>query len=443
MSEHHHTTTLGCCVAAPASNSGKTTIVLALISGLIKRGLKLQTFKCGPDYVDPSFHRTLTGKECPNIDTWLMGPEGVREIWNANMQTADVGICEGVMGLFDGKYPNSLEGSSADCAIALHLPVILVVPAQGMAASVAAIVRGFCTHHPQVTIAGIILNYVGSSNHASILRTALAHYELPPVVGAIPKNNDWALPSRQLGLVPASEISDYKNKLLQISEEIEKYIHFDVLLDILHSHSVNRTIHELSPGNQSSPRGILAVAQDEAFCFYYANNLDYLKKLGWEIVEFSPIRDSHLPFCDALYLGGGYPEQFIEELSSNSSMLTSIRQHALLNKEIYAECGGYMYLCKQLIMPDGTQYPLSGVIDATARMGSQLKSLGYRESTLLSAPLGLPKTCYRGHEFHWSHIEHHSPYQALHQYHDRQGNLCKDGVNTGYIRAGYIHLYWR
>lgn len=433
---------VGFCLAAPHSNSGKTTLSLALIRAFQRRGYTVQSFKCGPDYIDPSYHRQLTQRPCPNLDTWLMEYEGVQNIWQKHMRDADIGVCEGVMGLFDGRSPHSLEGSTADCALALHLPVLLVVSAQGMAGSIAALVEGFLHYHPHLFIAGIIANKVGSPNHTHILREALSSRKLPPLLGGIPNDPTWILPSRQLGLIPAEELEEAM-PIEAWADTLEKYLDLDTLIDIL----LKKTIPYCTPTPTQQtilpPVKRLAIAKDAAFCFYYEENLDYLREKGWELIEFSPLHDTNLPPCiDALYLGGGYPEQFAEELSLNTAMHQALKEHAKANKEIFAECGGYMYLCKKLILPTGKTYPMAGILDASAFMGTRLRSLGYREVTLDSMPLNLAPTPLRGHEFHWSSIVHHKEYAPLYSFRNKQGEIQQDGISHNNIRAGYIHLYW-
>lgn len=431
----------GFCLAAPHSGGGKTTVALALMRALVRRGLSVQGFKCGPDYIDPSFHRQATGRPSLNIDTWMMGRDGVRSIWHRHAASADIGLCEGVMGLFDSRAPGDLSGSTADCALALGLPVILVVPAKGMAASISALVAGYAHYHPGLRIAGIIANRVGSPSHTRILAESLRRDHLPPLLGAIPHNASWALDSRQLGLVPAEETPCGSDWYDTLADAAEQSVDLDALLELTRLPRPE-PVHPVPAS--SGTRRRLAVARDRAFCFYYDDNLSRLEQLGWEILPFSPLHDTALPAgTDAVYLGGGYPETFARELSANEAMRRALRQHADGGKEIFAECGGYMYLCRTLVTPDGTEWPMSGILDATARMGSALRSLGYREVSIPgTSPLGLERTTLRGHEFHWSSIEHHRDYQPLYTWTGRDGSACRDGVSHGNIRAGYIHLYW-
>lgn len=432
----------GFCIAAPHSGGGKTTVALALMRALRRRGLAVQGFKCGPDYVDPSFHRQATGRPSLNLDTWMMGREGVRSVWQRHTAGADAGICEGVMGLFDSRTPGDLSGSTADCAHALGIPVILVVPAKGMAASISALVSGYARYHPGIRIAGVIANRIGSAAHGRILADALQRDHLPPLLGAIPHHAAWSLASRQLGLVPAEETPYGDDWYDALAEAAEQCIDIDALLECTRIPRPE-PIPAAAPA-RSGCRRRLAVARDRAFCFYYDDNLSRLEHLGWDIVPFSPLHDTGLPEqADAVYLGGGYPETFARELSANTAMHRALQRHADAGGEIFAECGGYMYLCRTLITPDGKEWPMSGILDATARMGDSLRSLGYREVSIPGTPpLGLDRSTLRGHEFHWSSIEHHRDYPPLYTWTGRDGSACRDGVSFSNIRAGYIHLYW-
>ena len=429
------------CIASTQSGGGKTTVSLALMAALSARGLRVQAFKCGPDYIDPSFHRQATGLPSFNLDTWMMGKNGVRSQWARHASCADIAICEGVMGLFDARTPESLEGSTADCAVTLGLPVLLVVQARGMAGSIAAVVRGFSQHHPGLNIAGVIANGVGSAAHADLLRRALDHHRMPPLVAAFPKNAEWTLPERQLGLVPAEEEARQQSWFLRLAAEAEKRVNWELLMNITERGRPEPLKVPLPP---APPRGILAVARDNAFCFYYGDNLERLKQTGWDITCFSPLEDTALPKgTRALYLGGGYPETFAGRLESNEAMRSAILDFARNGGEIFAECGGYMYLCNELALPDGTRRNMCGVIDGTARMGEKLRSLGYREAVMeTGAPFGLPFTSIRGHEFHWSRIELNRPYPPLYTVTDKNGNKSREGVADGNVKAGYIHLYW-
>lgn len=480
-----------CCIAAPRSGEGKTTFAMGLMRLLTLRGLSVQGFKCGPDYIDPTFHTQATGRTSCNLDTWMMGAEGVRELWATRSEGADAAICEGVMGLFDGKAgvaAHDLSGSTVDCARVLQLPILLVVNVRGMAASIAALVEGFTSAAARqgVTITGIIANNVGSPRHADMLRIALERACLPPLLGALPRRPAWSLPERQLGLIPSDELAYDTAWLGALAKDIAPNIDIERLLTCIqrprpklptgdtsgqtvcnpskaHGIAVDESSYAANVGsscsvcstapcdalastaastsdtNTQTPHKRMAVAQDAAFCFYYDANLRALRHSGWELCFFSPLADSALPSnIKALYLGGGYPEEFAEQIAANNAMRQSIQNFAKQGGSVYAECGGYMTLAKELIDANGVHYPMYGLINGTARMGARLRSLGYREIELCAAtPFADAHTTLRGHEFHWSDMELHEDYAPLYL---MNGKPC--GVSLGSIKAGYGHLYW-
>ncbi len=475
----------GFCLAAPRSGEGKTTLAMGLMRAFRRRGLGVQAFKCGPDYIDPTFHAEATGRAAYNVDTWMMGVQGVQSLWdyamggatqdgyndfnsvfleNTNknynkvpMPKAHIGICEGVMGLFDGREVGNLEGSTAHVAKVLGLPVILVFSARGMAASATALARGFYEQAKEegICIAGFIANNVGSARHVDILRTAFAQSSLPPLLGAVPREKLWTLPERQLGLVPRAEVAEQEKKLAHdawydaMAEKLEKTCDIDALWELSHvearpSFALASPASPITPIPPLLPQKKLriAIAKDTAFCFYYVENERFLQSMGHELIPFSPMQDAHLPQAvDAVYLGGGYPEVFVKELAANESMRASIKAFAENGGEVYAECGGYMYLCTHLVH-DGQKWPMCNVLHATATMGQGIKSLGYRQVTLLQEPpFGLAKSLYRGHEFHWSDIEHHEDYAPLYRV-EIKNTVQNMGASYKNVKAGYVHMYW-
>ena len=439
------------CIAAPRSGEGKTTASIALMRALARRGLRVQGFKCGPDYIDPTFHAQATGRSACNLDTWMMGRDGVRSLWGSRAHDADAAVCEGVMGLFDSRDPGDPAGGTADCARALGIPVVLVFNGRGMAGSAAALVAGFRLHAARmgVRLIGAIANNVGSPRHADILREALERSGLPPLLGALPRNEEWRLPERQLGLLPSEEAGTTAAWLDALADVAERHLDVDRLLALTQARRPEAPM-PLRPAMPLRPRR-MGIAKDKAFCFYYEENERVLRSRGWELIPFSPLADTALPAgIGALYLGGGYPEVFARELSENAAMRGAIRDFAARGGEIYAECGGYMYLCTALeaseeaggTLADRRVWPMCGVIDATARMGGRIRSLGYREMAMLSgAPFGLRRESFRGHEFHWSDIEPHRDYPPLYAVRTRSG-VENAGVAFGNVRAGYVHIYW-
>ncbi|MDD2967847.1 MAG: cobyrinate a,c-diamide synthase [Desulfovibrionaceae bacterium] len=425
------------CLAAPRSGEGKTTIAIALMRLLTRRGWQVQAFKCGPDYIDPSFHADATGRSGATLDTWMMGEAGVQQAWRARAAHADIALCEGVMGLFDGRADGSLAGSTADCARVLGLPVVLVVNARGMAASLAALVAGFALYAAQqgIRIAGVIANNCGSQRHCALLRAALLAHNLPPLLAALPRNAAWHLPERQLGLVPAPEVGRNTVWLDSLADALEAHCDLELLLRLC---ALPRPQAPKPPAPAPSFKR-MAIARDAAFCFYYEENLRALQEAGWELVFFSPLTDKALPpHSDALYFGGGYPEEFAPQLAANTALLQQIREYAQQKGHIYAECGGYMYLARELVTADNKHYALCGLINGTAYMQGRLRSLGYRQGTLCAntffAEAG---AVLRGHEFHWSDMVLHQPYTPLYQHEGKA-----EGVAFHNIRAGYGHWFW-
>lgn len=433
------------CCAAPRSGEGKTLVSLALARALRRRGLAVQPFKCGPDYIDPAFLSAASGRPAVNLDTWMLGRAGVRALWRRHAADADVVVCEGVMGLFDGRDPGEMPGSTVDVAAALGMPVVLICQARGMAGSLAALAEGFARRAvgAGARIVGVIANQVGSERHAAILREALARDGLPPLLAALPRREDLRLPERQLGLIPPDECGLTDDRLDRAADLLEGCLDWEAFFART---ACPRPEGLLPSPVVAAPRGRLGLARDEAFCFYYEENLVRLRELGWEIVPFSPLRDARLPDnLAALYLGGGYPEVFAAQLAANTPLLEAIRRFAAIGGEIYAECGGFVYLCSRLVCrgANGEEvFPLCNLLDATATMHDGMRSLGYREAEFGdAAPLGLPQHRLRGHEFHWSDITLHTAYSPLYMVRDRTG-LRPAGVRHDNIRAGYLHLYW-
>ncbi len=451
------------CIAAPRSGEGKTTIALALMRLLCSRGMDVRAFKCGPDYIDPTYHAKATGHPVYNLDTWMMDTEGVRSTWAYGIRHADVAICEGVMGLFDGHADTNGAGSTIDCARTLGIPVLLVVNAKGMGSSFAALVEGFYRQAKRagVRIVGTIANNTGSPRHVAMLRRSLEQAGLPPLLGAFPRSEKWSLPERQLGLVPALEMNIDTAWLDALAAGAADAVAMEKLLALTlithdscaHEESSGRKLKEFSPLSAScshiavhavqdisvpeKPR--MGIARDKAFCFSYGANERALELQGWELVPFSPLSDTQLPNgLEAIYFPGGYPEVFAKELAANASLRRSVYDFAARNGNIYAECGGYIFLADTLVDAQGREWPMCGVINATAHMGSALRSLGYREAMLCAdLPFANNATLLRGHEFHWSTMELHHSYPPLYTIGNEPAGVAFQGV-----RAGYLHLYW-
>lgn len=430
------------CVAGTHSGVGKTTITLGLMAALKKRGHRVQPFKCGPDYIDAGHHRLVAGIPSRNLDTWMMGVDGVKLSFGRAVYGADTAVVEGVMGLFDGASSSTLEGSTAHICAILDIPVILVVNARAMARSIAALVHGFTTFQDGIKIAGVIANNVCSDHHAEILREALESAGLPPLLGTMPHTGEWNMPERHLGLVPETESGNSTAWLKSVTEGIEKNVDIMTLLGLTTGKKPEgfKTV----PGTtRASVR--IGIARDKAFHFYYEDNLDMLCDFGAELVPFSPLNDTALPSgLDGLYIGGGFPEMFAKQLSANTSMLYSIRNFAENDGHIYAECGGLMYLCEGLTDLDGTRHAMCGILPAETIMESRLNRLGYIEAETLSDGLFGPSgTSIRGHEFHWSSMQTRTdPIPVFSVKLTRETAARKTGMCYRNTLASYIHLHF-
>ncbi len=429
------------CIAGTSSGDGKTTVTLALLRALVKRKLAVQPFKCGPDYIDPTFHNIAAHRHSRNLDCWMMGAEQVKQSFANGIIDTDCAVIEGVMGMFDSAAPGSLEGSTAEIAALLEVPVILTVNCRGMAGSIAAIVKGYTEFCDNVKVIGVIANMVGSETHAAILRQALELAKLPPLLGYLPRNEKWALPERHLGLVPFIENEKSDEWFEQLGEAAEKYFDIDHIVELCRMAKIQPAPKTLLPA-----KARLAIAMDEAFHFYYQDNLDILQENGFELINFSPIHDERLPDnIQGIYLGGGFPEVFAAELERNTRMRQALKDFAGNGGIIYAECGGFMYLTEKLTDNAGHSMAMCGIIPAHTYMGNRLGSFGYREvKTCKDSCWGPAGTLFRGHEFHWSDAEFTAQMAPLWL---KKGSHAGDewspcGYHSNNVCASYIHLHF-
>ncbi|MBW8687073.1 cobyrinate a,c-diamide synthase [Chitinophaga rhizophila] len=414
-------------IAAPGSNSGKTTITLGLLRLLHNRGLRVQPFKCGPDYIDTKHHTLAAHTASINLDTFMMSEAHLKEVYGKYSAQADVVITEGVMGLFDGA--DRMKGSSAEIAMLLHLPVILVVNAKAMAYSVAPLIYGFMHFHPGIRIAGVIFNFVNTASHYQFLKDACADLGVTPL-GYVPVNDAVKIPSRHLGLAISAE-HDYEGIIEAAAAHIAKTVDIDLILDSMRSPLPAATPIPDSPKGQLR----IAVASDEAFNFTYAENLAALHKLG-TVTLFSPLHDHQLPPADLLYLAGGYPELHLEALSANTPMRQSILDHCTSGGKVIAECGGMMYLGETLADRDGTEYPMVGFLGIKTTMKDAKLSLGYRE-------VSIGQKRFKGHEFHYSRCEETAPLEKLGTVYNARGiEVPMPVYRKRNVIASYLHLYW-
>lgn len=393
-------------IAGTNSGVGKTSVTLALVSALRKRGLIVQTFKVGPDYLDPTYLSMASGRPCYNLDGWMTNRGYVKRLFADKASQADISVIEGVMGLFDGSDAIGSQGSTAEIASWLDAPVVLVVNVHGLARSIAALVHGFTTFDPRVRMAGTIANHCGSDRHGMYLSESLKAFGLPKLLASIPRGALPGLPSRHLGLVSANANILNRQVLDNLGQAIEHHCSTSDIVEIagsvpyLSGDSANRP-------KESAERSVrLGIAKDSAFHFYYPDNLEALSAAGCELVQFSPLKDKSLPSgLDGIYFGGGYPEEHADKLSKNTSMLNSVRQFARTNRPVYAECGGLMYLSKGIESLAGEKFDLVGLLPSWTRMLPRLKSLGYVEVTFTKDSLfGAEGRQIRGHEFHYSEL---------------------------------------
>ena len=440
-------------IAGTRSGVGKTSIALGVMAALKSRGLRVQPFKVGPDYLDPTWHRRATGRVSYNLDTWMLSRDYVQRLFQQKTRDADIAVIEGVMGLFDGASTTGLQGSTAEIASLLNAPVLLVADATGAGRSFAAGIKGFSEFEPSCHIAGVIANYCGSSRHASMLQEALAGAGLCDLAGWFSRDALPELPSRHLGLRAPNSNAPDEATTDALGLAVQSQIDMEAIYKLARRDSTSPltsfAAFESPPDQHSEYRGTIAVAMDEAFSFYYPDNLELLQRFGIRIVEFSPLRDTELPKdIDGLYLGGGYPEEHARQLSANVAMLRSISHFAETDKPIYAECGGMMYLANAVIDRDGQTWPMVGLLPFSTRMLDRCKRLGYVATTSTEKTLfGPPGNVLRGHEFHYSEIVEpfdFGPWRQPYILRDsRGGGERSGGFAKGNILASYVHQHFQ
>lgn len=413
-------------IGAISSGSGKTTLTLGLLRALKNRGLDVQSFKCGPDYIDKKYHELASGKDAINLDLFLSSQQHVENLYSKYTSACDVAITEGVMGLFDGY--DKMQGSSAQIAELLKIPVVLILNAKSMAYTVAPLLYGLKNFHKNLNLVGVIFNMVNTESHYRFLSEACIDAGVTPL-GYLPKNEELSVPSRHLGL------SIDQNLLFDEFADtaaafIEERIDIDKLLSLTKQKVQPTVITDIEKKYQSLK---IAVANDEAFNFFYHENIEYLKRIG-TVTFFSPIKDKKLPDADFVYLPGGYPELFAKELSANNSMIESIRMYVEQGGKLLAECGGMMYLSSSITDGSGIEYPMVNIFDQKASMENMKLKLGYRSFIYNDIQ-------FKGHEFHYSSIN--SSLESV----TKQCSAKGMNVDTKLLRykntiAGYTHLYW-
>jgi cobyrinic acid a,c-diamide synthase len=441
-------------IAGVSSGVGKTTVTLGLLEAFRRRGLRVQAFKVGPDFIDPGFHAAVTGRPSYNLDGWMCTREHVVGSVARHASDADLAIVEGVMGCFDGTEGKNDEGSTAQVAKWLGAPVALVVDASALARSAAAVVLGFERFDPDLALAAVILNRVAGETHARWLRDAIESACRAAPVGFLPQCEDLSLPERHLGLVTALEhrlAPGFRDRLAAV---IEQHVDLDRLLSLAAvvpaGHESIRSAHPGSPRSGAATqrptfRARIGVAYDRAFQFYYAENLDLLRAAGAEIVSWSPLEDATLPDVGGLYLGGGYPEVHARRLAENEAARAAVRRFAEAGRPIYAECGGLMYLAERLEDSDGVEHAMVGVLPAAVRMRPGRLRLAYTEVELIRAvPIGEAGSIARGHEFHCSTLDP-VPARIERVYRVRRqhaGDAEPEGYLVGRTLMSYVHLHF-
>lgn len=429
-------------IAGTGSGVGKTTLTIGLMAALKRKGLKIQGFKCGPDYIDPSYHTAVTGRVSRNLDSWMLSHAMVKEIYAHGSRGADISIIEGVMGFYDGKNPLSNEGSTAEISVITQSPVLLVVNCQSMARSAAAIVKGFQHLDEQVRVVGAIANRVGSEGHYELVKAAIEQECGIPVIGYLKREDEIEIPERHLGLIPSLERGELDGFFAKLADLVERTIDLEQVLQLADAPPLEAASGHL--GAELRPTLVrIAVARDAAFNFYYPENLELLEAYGAELHYFSPLKGEELPLhVDGLYIGGGFPEEFADVLGSQIAVKESIRKAVAEGLPTLAECGGFMYLTDAIVTTQGEAYPMVGLIPGQVKMQKKLVALGYREVTGQPGNFLLPAgNQARGHEFHYSTYE---PAELLPAAYESKGlrGIKPEGITLGNLAAGYTHLHF-
>ena len=428
-------------IAGTTSGVGKTTVAVGLMGALVRQGLKVQPFKTGPDYIDPSYHTWVTGEASRNLDTWLLSRDAVLELFTRAMVGKDVAVVEGVMGLYDGHSSLNDEGSTAELAKLLGAPVLLVVDSRKGARSLAAMVAGYQSFDSFLRLGGVILNGIGSDEHLRLCREAIEHYTKIAVLGYLPRRDSLSLPERHLGLIPTVEGSASEEFLRLLVAQCQATLNIPQILRLSEQAVAPQAEPTLFPTTPKSPIARIAVAQDKAFSFYYQDSLDLLQAWGAELVPFSPLQDTKLPQgISGLYVGGGFPELYAAELAANEPIKNEIKIAAERGMPVYAECGGLMYLGRSTRDFKGNEYPMVGAISVSSRIDSPRLSLGYRTVQALGdGPILRQGEIVRGHEFHWSILEKDADFPNAYCVIDK--GKCREGFHRRNLLASYIHLH--
>lgn len=429
-------------IAGTGSGVGKTTVTIGIMAALQQKGYTVQGFKCGPDYIDPTYHTAVTERVSRNLDSWMFPHQTVRDITARASKGADISIIEGVMGFFDGKNPLENTGSTAEISMITESPVLLIVNCASMARSAAAIVKGFQTLASGPNIVGVIANKVGSEGHFEIVKAAIEQECHVPVIGFLKAEQDIDIPSRHLGLIPAIERGELNPFFMKLGTLISGTVDIDRLYELAAAPEIDAAdLSIFTPQKKKSV--VIAIARDAAFNFYYQENLELLESLGAELKYFSPLHNEEIPAgIHGLYIGGGFPEEYARELTRNERAKKSIRSSLANGVPTLAECGGFMYLTEAIITTNGEEFPMIGLIPGKVKMQKKLAALGYREifgredNFLIGEGMQA-----KGHEFHYSVFESPEVLPYAYQTKGRIG-LKKEGYLTGNLIAGYTHFHF-
>jgi cobyrinic acid a,c-diamide synthase len=443
-------------IAGARSGVGKTTLTTGLIAAFARRGLAVQPFKAGPDYIDPTYHTLAANRPCRNLDTWMVPPDRVQALFAHAAGQTDLAVVEGVMGLYDGFSYEEETGSTAQVAKLLEAPVGLVLDAGKMARSAGAMALGYQQFDPDLPLAGFIVNQVGSEAHGRGVATAIEQATGLPVFGWLPRDPALEIPERHLGLVPTAEPGRWQTFIKAAAEQVERYLDLERLLAVaqqaprLAAPNLSEILGIDQPTGVSGShpqRPVIAVARDESFNFTYEDNLDLLRAAGAELVFFSPLHDVDLPpHTSRIILSGGFPEMYAAQLSANTAMRQALRQAHQQSIPIYAECGGLMYLTEAITDLVGQEYPMVGLLPGRSVMSKDRLNLGYRLAQAASDSwLMAAGETVRGHEFHYS-VWADRPPDLPPAYHllppDGQGEPQSEGAHLDNLWASYVHVHF-
>ena len=431
-------------IAGVSSGVGKTTIAMGIMATFAQR-MSVQSFKAGPDYIDPSYHTYATSRPSRNLDTWLLAPDAISELFLRGTSGAEIAVIEGVMGLFDGRSGEGDAGSTAHLAKLLGAPVVLVVDAAKVARSAAAIVMGFRLFDPGVNLAGVILNRIAGPRHYKMVAGPIEREAGVPVLGYLPRDPELAMPERYLGLIPTSEAALSAGYLQRLAGACQRYIDLNSLEAIAAGAPELRPLTSegrLFPAQDVHRSTIIAVARDAAFSFYYEDNLDLLRAWGAEVAEFSPLANEALPDGTAgVYLGGGFPELYATELAASDRTMAALRAAAAMGMPIYGECGGLMYLGTKMRDSLGHEHTMVGLIPARTAITSNRLSIGYRElRALRDTPMLDAGGTVRAHEFHYSSLLAETATEMA--AYEAGEPARQEGFSIGSVTASYMHVHF-